>query len=554
MDGGNVIRWIARALTLLAAWVSLAPPAAALAGAPLTTCYRRALPDERAAAVLSHPRGFDCTGDQRAAGPGDYWVLAPRLPAMATDSLIRSASVWQDAATLHVRYADGAVRSTGFTSATAWQRLKLGAVFELALPPHPARATALLWHVRGAPVTRGIVIDPRVATPAQSTRMEVAMAGFYAAFAGLCVALLMSNLALGAALRQRFHPPYCAMVLCLLAYGVSSSGLLGQLTGMDNNLRLRLNTALLSLALSFAILFARRFFHPRVFAGWVGRAATLAVGAVLVTATLYCALMPWAAHWLDAALTASFAAAAALALPLLWRGWRADTPHARVFMLAWGSPFVLAGLRIAQAAGLVRWNFFIDNSTLLAMALEASCSALVIAWRIKLVVEERDAAREQEMLARLLADSDPLTGLMNRRSFLREAIGRADAQLLVLIDIDHFKLVNDTLGHDGGDEVLRTFARALLAVVPDDALVARVGGEEFAVLARAGLDALPDQILGAVRAARMPFDLTVTASLGSERGTIATEAEWKRLYRRADDALYAAKTAGRDRARWAAAA
>jgi diguanylate cyclase (GGDEF)-like protein len=202
----------------------------------------------------------------------------------------------------------------------------------------------------------------------------------------------------------------------------------------------------------------------------------------------------------------------------------------------------------------MRWNFFIDNSTLLAMALEASCSALVIAWRIKLVVEERDAAREQEMLARLLADSDPLTGLMNRRSFLREAIGRAEPQLLVLIDIDHFKQVNDTLGHDGGDEVLRVFARALLGVVPDDALVARVGGEEFAVLTGTGHDELPDQILGAVRAARMPFDLAVTASLGSERGPIATEAEWKRLYRRADDALYAAKTAGRDRVRWAAAA
>ncbi|WP_132909716.1 diguanylate cyclase [Sphingomonas sp. BK235] len=543
-----------RVVAVLAAVIACVPPAAALAGTPLATCFRRAQPGDTAAAIFAHPRGFDCRSPQRGAGPGDYWVLAPRLPAAAADARVRSASVWQGAVALHVRYADGAIRTTGFTSATAWRDLRLGAVFELALPPHSARAVALLWHVRAAPVTRAIVLDPRLATPAQSHRMEVAMAAFYAAFGGLCVALLMSNLALGAALRQRFHPPYCAMVLCLLAYGVSSSGLLGQLTGLDNNLRLRLNTVLLALALSFAILFARRFFHPRVFAGWVGRATVIAVGAVLATSTLYVALMPWQAQLLDALLTVAFAAAAALALPLLWRGWQADSPHARVFVLAWGTPFAFAGLRIAQAAGLVEWNFFVDNSTLVAMALEASCSALVIAWRIKLVVGERDAAREQEMLARLLADSDPLTGLMNRRSFLREAIGRADQQLLVLIDIDHFKQVNDTLGHDGGDEVLRTFARALLAVAPAEALVARVGGEEFAMLVPAALTDLPEQILGAVRAARMPFDLAVTASLGSERGPIATEAEWKRLYRRADAALYDAKTAGRDRARWAAAA
>ena len=138
---------------------------------------------------------------------------------------------------------------------------------------------------------------------------------------------------------------------------------------------------------------------------------------------------------------------------------------------------------------------------------------------------------------RLLADRDPLTGLLNRRAFLREAIGRAGKQQLVILDIDHFKRVNETLGHDGGDEVLRIIARVLRGAAPDHALVARLGGEEFAVLAPVGRIAL-ERVLDAVRAARMPFDLRVTASLGAAVGSLGAETDWKRLYRDADQALF----------------
>ena len=149
----------------------------------------------------------------------------------------------------------------------------------------------------------------------------------------------------------------------------------------------------------------------------------------------------------------------------------------------------------------------------------------------------------------MLADIDPLTGLLNRRGFLREAIGRGGDHRLFIVDIDHFKRVNDTLGHDGGDEVLRIVARSLRAVAPAGAIVARIGGEEFAILTGifAPLDA--QAMLGRIRAERMPFDVTVTVSIGSCAGGIDSEAAWKSMYRRADRALFEAKAAGRDRAR-----
>jgi diguanylate cyclase (GGDEF)-like protein len=155
-----------------------------------------------------------------------------------------------------------------------------------------------------------------------------------------------------------------------------------------------------------------------------------------------------------------------------------------------------------------------------------------------------------------LAELDELTGAFNRRCIMRmldEEIARASRSgspcSIALIDLDHFKRVNDTLGHDGGDEVLRVFARLLRNAVPTGALVARMGGEEFAILASQDEKVEAEVILARLRGTRMPFDVKVTASIGTCTGPLSTEPEWKALYRGADKALFEAKSAGRDRAR-----
>lgn len=152
--------------------------------------------------------------------------------------------------------------------------------------------------------------------------------------------------------------------------------------------------------------------------------------------------------------------------------------------------------------------------------------------------------------------TDALTGICNRGHFqtlLDAACASAavDGEPLsvAIIDIDHFKRVNETLGHDGGDDVLRLFARALRNAAPDPVLVARMGGEEFALLTPADAPLEPEALLAALRKARMPFDLKITASIGTCSGPVASEIDWKALYRCADGALYDAKTAGRDRVR-----
>lgn len=154
---------------------------------------------------------------------------------------------------------------------------------------------------------------------------------------------------------------------------------------------------------------------------------------------------------------------------------------------------------------------------------------------------------------RTLALTDPLTGLLNRRALLdfAEAIALGgDHARLILIDIDRFKSINDAHGHDAGDEVLIEVARVIEARAGNNVSAARIGGEEFALLG--ATDALPAAaalaLLSEIRTAAMPHGLVVTASMGIAEGPLGDEQAWRKLYGRADEALYEAKRTGRNRA------
>ncbi len=551
--------WARLVVALAAAWLTLCgQPARAqvgLVGRPLTVCVRPATPVADADALLRHPTGFDCRTSQREFGAGDFWAVSatPFRAGTHWPARVRVASLWQRAAPLWALYADGAVRRLPGDGQATMRRLQLGAIPEYQLPVRGVPVIRVLWRVEGAANVRGILVGAHLAQPWESARSNLILAAFYAAFAGLCVSLLIYNLALWVALRHRFQLAYCVMVVALLVYAASSSGALAWAwPAIPNNDRLRINYLALAVCAMSALAFARSFFEPRVFAGWLGRAAHGVTALIGGTALLFVCCAPWHIRVLDQLYAGSFAFLPVITFPVLWRAWRRRSNYLWLFAVTWAAPIALATVRVLANFHLLGASLLIDNSTLLAMTVEAVLSSLAIAYRISLLSRERDEAREQEIAARLLADTDPLTGLLNRRAFLAQAIGRAHDQLLLVLDIDHFKRVNETIGHDGGDEVLRVVARALRAAVPPHALVARIGGEEFAIVVPAADALRPGAVLERLRAERMPFDVAVTASIGTCTGPLARETDWKLLYRQADRALFAAKAAGRDRARDAA--
>ncbi|GJD78908.1 MULTISPECIES: sensor domain-containing diguanylate cyclase [Methylobacteriaceae] len=182
----------------------------------------------------------------------------------------------------------------------------------------------------------------------------------------------------------------------------------------------------------------------------------------------------------------------------------------------------------------------------------------------------RDLRRRSALQADLarLSRTDALTGLANRRQFeeeferARTGAGRTARPLsLLIVDADHFKRCNDRYGHAVGDEVLKGLARCLGASVhqPDD-LVARIGGEEFAVLLpetdENGATRVAQAIHRAVATLAVPASglgvgaVTVSVGLAVDA---AGEGELGDLYRRADAALYEAKASGRNRTQCASA-
>ncbi|MFV0625548.1 diguanylate cyclase domain-containing protein [Sphingomonas sp. ac-8] len=553
----SMIRMAQIVCALLLVNVALARPVTTPPGrpAPLATCI---LPDATGTtprALFAAPDRFDCVTPQRAFGPGDYWVLSDPLSLAATADeplRLRMMSLWQQSVTLHILYGDGHVETFAADQNGLTRRIQLGALVEFAIPTRPAPAVRLLWHVRGAANLRGILLGPKLVTRGQAERDTLTMAAIYAGFAGLCIALIVYNLALWKALRHRFQLAYCAMLLCLLFYAVSSSGALAWLLpGIANNHRIAVNYIMLAWSAAAALAFSRSFFEARVFEGWVGRLTELSMVGMTALGVLFLLIAPVDIHVLDAFFSLSFLALVGVVVPILWRAWRRRSNYLWLFALTWASPLAMVVVRVSSNLGLLPWRFWIDNSTVVAMSSEALLTGLAIAYRIRLLSIERDTAILQELSTRRLADTDPLTGLLNRRAFLAQAVGRLAPQQLLVADVDHFKRVNDLVGHDGGDEVLRVVARTLRRTVPAGTVIARLGGEEFAILADARAALNPEALLAALRAAAMPYALEITASIGSCTGPLADEADWQRLYHHADAALFAAKHAGRDRVHWA---
>ncbi|MDT7838799.1 putative bifunctional diguanylate cyclase/phosphodiesterase [Aquabacterium sp. OR-4] len=184
-----------------------------------------------------------------------------------------------------------------------------------------------------------------------------------------------------------------------------------------------------------------------------------------------------------------------------------------------------------------------------------SDSGHTVGWRGVLADVSEKAAAERRL--RTLAHTDSLTGLANRfmlRDTLAEAVRSQRPVALLMIDLDRFKSINDTLGHSAGDEVLQAVARRLRDCVRPADLVARLGGDEFAVLVPASADGAAEAQLLARRliaAVQRPVpvqtrQLRVGASIGvalSRDGGLAVD----ELLAQADTALYAAKGGGRGR-------
>jgi diguanylate cyclase (GGDEF)-like protein len=217
--------------------------------------------------------------------------------------------------------------------------------------------------------------------------------------------------------------------------------------------------------------------------------------------------------------------------------------------------FVALGSRVvSQAIGAAP---VADASGTLTAAFLLNIAIILFGWRrSKDLKEALDAYDAAARLADRNANTDPTTGLANRRELVRaldDALGARRGVFLVL-DLDHFKRVNDLHGHLAGDKVLRLVAEAAREAAPADACCARTGGDEFAILLPAAgaaeAEAVAQRIIErmAVPATIEGAEILVTASIGLT--DLSGCGDDEAALRQSDVALYAAKRGGRNGFAW----
>jgi diguanylate cyclase (GGDEF)-like protein len=244
---------------------------------------------------------------------------------------------------------------------------------------------------------------------------------------------------------------------------------------------------------------------------------------------------------------------------LMWRLGRAATP---VF-----APVAAAGYSLLGAVLLARGVQALLVGSTTKISIDAPGHANIpLAILVLFVGGLINLAHIRLVLGRVLhllgqqAKTDELTGALNRRGLLQHlqaehatALQGKAGYALMMVDVDHFKAINDQHGHARGDQVLQAVSASLRAALRSDDLVGRWGGEEFCVLLpRTRLpDAEPLAQRVATRVAASNAGVRVTVSIGvSEYGP--GDLDLQAVIRRADDALYRAKAAGRNRVMTAA--
>lgn len=375
-----------------------------------------------------------------------------------------------------------------------------------------------------------------------------------AGLAGMLLMPLFFNVAFYRILREPFVLWHSALTLSLLMTILVSSGLSVALFDPPAMTLSWMTTLIFGLTVASGAMFTYSFIEPGLMHPVLRRLLPYCAAWAIVLATFHAAFPFVARPIQSSAYTAAFAPILAVFLLSMVDALRRGSRAAKFQAIGY-SPLVLVGL-IRLVSGIVPW--FHNADAMLMFYVGCLCEVLFttlgVADRFMTMKRERDRARTEADLLERLSETDPLTGLLNRRAIERqfEQLRVEGFATLAVIDLDHFKAINDEHGHVVGDAVLKAVANALQA--DPNVLAYRFGGEEFMLLLR-GADAgtqaerrrkaIPAIVAKAVAGLQRP----VTASMGVTE--LSDDESFARLYERADKLLYEAKSAGRNRTRTA---
>lgn len=448
---------------------------------------------------------------------------------------------------------------------------------------HPGEAVTL--YVRGeshAALAMSVNLMTQQAYAKSDTRTLVVLSLYY----GMLIALGSYNLLLFIGLRQRIFLLYASFVFTFALAASSMNGIGPLLLWPDiTHASDRVVPTGYSIAATLALMFARRFLNLATHAPRWDKfvLSAIAVWGACVVATWFTDIpLAFKIMSIQAVLTTISLLTVGIAAV------RLKIPAAKIFVLAWSLLLVGTSLLSIRNAGLLPSNFFTVYSMQIGSAVEMLLLSFALVAKFndlkrqkekaqadlvntlieqEKVLETRVAARTAELeqaksQLEMHVTVDSLTGILNRRGLNRyfetlksRASSADDTAIVVLIDLDEFKPVNDQYGHEAGDMLLQTLAQRMRSRLPEHAGLGRLGGDEFVALfagqtgrTKHELEQIGVQLLAAISepiALHSDVVVHVQASIGVSLCTIAPHS-FATALRAADTAMYDIKHNGKN--------
>jgi len=364
------------------------------------------------------------------------------------------------------------------------------------------------------------------------------------AFIGFLLLSAAYNIAFLTILRERFLIWQTARVLILIALTITMSSLpLGpwlSATGMPRQIVINV---LFDSTIGILGLFLRSVLEPGMISRRLDR--LLAWQPLALAATTPSMIMVHCPSWYMALRDATLVGILVLLCVSLAQAIRRGSRAARYQTAAWFCVLLVGLISLYHDIVLQRPFALLLYALFSALALEMLVTSIGIGDRFMRLKRHHDEMRAKAILLERIAYTDPLTGLENRRSLERQFAAHRP-RAVAIVDIDHFKRINDRHGHDRGDEVIIAVADALCT---NDVFTVRLGGEEFALLLYGPapletVDALLRLLPHFVTARVAGLDVPVTASAGV--ANVSTDMTVSAALKAADIRLYTAKAAGRN--------
>lgn len=556
MKMGRIILALATVVTFCVTLL-LAPvvfsAGAAIDGAPQADCFAPLSSSESLASVVADPTRWNCDMEQVSL-QGDGTAI--RIPLAKGEKLPRyfiSLLVFPSDMHIGLQHGDQLIAVHRYTPADLIPT-KLGNNFRVPLPRAQGPVDAVIVAF-DKPVSTALFLNARLADTDPIHQPGAARSLLLIAIVcGLLAMPIAYNVAFYPVLRERFVIWHCVLSLSLLAHCLLTSGIAAQLFDLSADFLVKGIVLSFGSSVAAMCIFTEAFIEPGKLHPAL-RKAMHWMAVWLVVITLVHMLFPlWLRPIQIKLYYAAFIPVLALLMLTIFDGLRHGS-RAAAFKLVGLTPFFAMGsIRLVTmlAPGVAPRQAM--AMLYAAIVIEGVATALGVADRFMKIKRQRDDAIAETRLFEDLADRDPLTGLLNRRAIERsfDDLREQGFHVCALIDLDHFKAINDTFGHAKGDEVLRAVSTALAD--NEDTVAVRMGGEEFMLVlrgadARERAEALRQAITRQTFSAVSELNWPVTASMGvvelPERS--AEGITFAALYARADRLLYDAKAGGRNR-------